>query len=78
MAGTDVVTLEVTKNLVPECAMQVSRSTEIGELTSVNPTCTCFYDSLRGGNVDNCVACSDAKPCANKTLTCSYGFCEAI
>jgi ABC-type phosphate transport system substrate-binding protein len=76
----DVVTLETTSNLVPLCAMQVSRDAELGDYTSVNPSCSCYYDTARGGNVDNCVACdpTDAKPCADKTLTCSYGFCEAI
>ncbi|HXK17674.1 MAG TPA: hypothetical protein VNG33_07720 [Polyangiaceae bacterium] len=74
----DIVTLETTSNLVPVCAMQVSRDAEIGDYMSVNPTCSCFYDTARGGNVDNCVTCSDAKPCADTSLTCSYGFCEAI
>jgi ABC-type phosphate transport system substrate-binding protein len=78
VTGTDIVQLEVTKNLVPKCAMQVSRDAEIGELTSVNPTCSCFYDSLRGGDTTGCVACDDATPCEDNTLTCSSGFCEAI
>jgi ABC-type phosphate transport system substrate-binding protein len=78
-----IVKLEVTKNLVPQCAMQVSRDSEIGELQSVNPTCSCFYESVRlhgddGQSFAGCDVCDDANPCADDKLTCSYGFCEAI
>lgn len=76
--GTDIVSLEATKNLVPQCAMQVSRDSEVGELTSVNPSCTCFYDNIRGGDTSNCVECDDQNPCEDSSLTCSYGYCEAI
>jgi len=79
--GLAVVKLEVKKNLVPKCAMQVSRDTEVGPLQSVNPTCGCFYESQRlhgGAEFTGCVACDDATPCADHSLTCSYGFCEAI
>jgi hypothetical protein len=77
LTGTDIVTLTTTSNLVPQCAMEVSRSDEIGEYMSVNPTCKCFYDTARGGDVTGCKACDEQNPCGNG-LTCSYGFCEAI
>jgi len=75
-----IVKLEVTKNLVPACAMQVSRNAELGDLMSVNPTCSCFYESqrLHGGDAfGDCKACTDDSGCKNGTK-CSYGFCEAI
>lgn len=75
-----LVKLEVTKNLVPACAMQVSRDTEIGAPASVNPTCTCFYESQRlhgGAEFTGCAACDKDADCDNG-ISCSYGFCEAI
>jgi hypothetical protein len=79
-----IVKLEITKNLVPKCAMQVSRDTEVGALQSVNPTCGCFYESQRlhgGAAFAGCTACdTEGAACtgADKGKTCSYGFCEAI
>jgi hypothetical protein len=75
--------LEITKNLVPQCAMQVSRDEEVGELSSVNPTCGCFYENVRlhgadGESFGDCSKCDDSTPCADSSLTCSYGYCEAI
>jgi hypothetical protein len=75
-----IVKLEVTKNLVPACAMQVSRNEELGDLMSVNPSCSCFYESqrLHGGDAfGDCKKCDDDSGCSNG-LKCSYGFCEAI
>jgi ABC-type phosphate transport system substrate-binding protein len=75
-----IVKLEIEKNLVPVCAMEVSRDEEVGPLMSVNPTCTCFYESERlhgGAEFSGCVKCDDANPCADSGQTCSYGFCEA-
>lgn len=71
----DIVALETAKNLVPACAMQVSRDSEIGELTSVSPTCSCYYDKQRGGDVSGCVECP-AHACA-ADQTCNRGYCEA-
>ncbi len=73
----DIVAIETKKNLVPVCAMQVSRESEIGELTSVNPTCSCWYDSKRGGDVTACEVCTTAADCTDKTNICSRGYCEA-
>lgn len=83
----EIVKTEITKNLVPACAMQVSRDSEIGDLMSVNPTCSCFYEDVRlQGDMhkdfesvtgDACTACDKDSDCDNGT-TCSYGFCEAI
>ncbi len=61
--------------LVPDCAMQVTRSFEGGPLSLYTPAqkCSCKYESL----VDqtSCAACSESSPCA--TGTCSFGYCEA-
>jgi len=73
-----IIEKERDKNLVPQCAMQVSRDEEIGAPSSVNPTCTCLYEETRVGHNDACVTCDDDNPCADSSLTCSYGYCEAI
>lgn len=78
-----ILKLEVSKNIVPQCAMQVSRDAEVGELQSVNPTCTCFYEDQRlhggtGDSFDGCDRCGDSNPCSDSSLTCSFGYCEAI
>lgn len=80
LAGVDLLTLQASKNVVPVCAMEVSRSEELGEYQSVNPSCTCAYLDARGElDEDACKACEEDSECTegNKT-TCSYGFCEAI
>jgi len=72
-------TLVASKNLVPACAMQVSRTSELGNYMSVNPTCSCFYDKARGGNTDGCKVCETDNDCkTGDKNTCSFGFCEAI
>lgn len=79
-----ILKLEISKrHVVPQCAMQVSRDSEVGELQSVNPSCTCFYEDQRlhggtGESFDGCEACDDAHPCGDSSLTCSFGYCEAI
>jgi hypothetical protein len=74
----DIPQLEVTKNLVPQCAMQVQRDSEIGDLMSVNPSCTCWYDTARGGDTTGCKACKTDGDCKTAGTSCSFGFCEAI
>ena len=77
-----VVKLEISKNLVPVCAMEVSRDTEVGALQSQNPSCTCFYEDVRlhgdsQASFAGCDKCDTNADCTNG-LKCSYGFCEAI
>ena len=75
---TDIIALETSKNLIPVCAMQVSRDAEVGAPISVNPTCSCYYDTKRLGDVTGCEACTTDDDCTDKTKSCSRGFCEAI
>jgi ABC-type phosphate transport system substrate-binding protein len=78
--GVDLLALAASKNVVPVCAMEVSRSEELGEYQSVNPSCTCAYLDARGElDEDACKTCDNDDDCTegNKT-TCSYGYCEAL
>lgn len=75
--------------VVPWCAMQVNRTTELGVLSSYQPSipCGCYYESLLGvipaSGVDPissyCHSCGTDSDCADSgTYThCRYGYCEA-
>ena len=75
--------------VVPWCAMQVSRSTELGAPASYQPSipCGCYYESLLGvipaSGADPvstyCHSCGSDSDCADSgTYThCRYGYCEA-
>jgi hypothetical protein len=67
--------VEISKGLVPKCAMEVTRSVEGGDLSlySDPAPCGCYYESKVG--TTTCTACSTTSPCA--TGTCRLGYCEA-
>jgi ABC-type phosphate transport system substrate-binding protein len=67
---------------VPDCAMTVSRSEEMGPLSQYSPQfhCGCYFDAtIPGGTVPaSCHACSGPADCngvAGKPA-CNNGFCE--
>jgi len=63
---------------VPQCAMKVTRSKEIGPYQPYHPAkpCRCFFEKQNGAGAD-CVACSDSMPCA-AGQACNFGYCEAM
>jgi hypothetical protein len=65
--------------VVPWCAMEVVRTSEIGAEASYQPPepCGCFFESTLGGFVPGhtCTACDGTHPCSG-TQACRYGFCE--
>ncbi len=67
--------------VVPWCAMQVSRSAELGAESSYQPPepCGCYYESLLGATNSNyCTkTCSTNADCTTGPYgTCRYGYCE--
>src|SRR5262249_8330011 len=66
----------VARGLVPDCAMQVTRSVEAGELSLYQPAepCGCYYDSQVGST--SCSQCTSDSSCAGGGK-CRYGYCEA-
>jgi len=69
----------VKVGLIPECAMQVSRLEDGGELSPFTPevSCTCYYLSKVPGATGapaGCTACADSSACG--AGVCSHGFCE--
>ncbi len=65
--------------VVPWCAMQVVRTSEVGAEASYQPPepCGCFFESTLGAFVPGhmCTACDGTHPCSG-TQVCRYGFCE--
>jgi hypothetical protein len=47
----------ISKGLVPECAMEVTRSAEGGDLSPSHPShsCSCYFEHLVGGSSPQCV-----------------------
>jgi hypothetical protein len=68
----DIVAIEATVGLVPDCAMGVSREYDGGPLSLYRPatSCNCKFDSLVA--TTNCQTCTDT--CS--TGVCRGGFCE--
>ncbi len=69
----------VKVGLIPECAMQVTRSEDGGDLSPYTPSepCTCYYLSKipgAAGTPAGCTACTAAADCGGGA--CNHGFCE--
>lgn len=86
VTATDIQTLIKAEAkpgyVVPWCAMQAQRTTEIGAPASYQPTtpCGCYYENVLGVHTSTyCHSCSADADCADSgTYThCRYGFCEA-
>jgi hypothetical protein len=73
--------IEINANVVPICAMKVTRSSEIGPLSSFEPTgdCSCYFDSKHktGGAGADCKVCTTSADCTGSAKVCNYGYCEA-
>jgi hypothetical protein len=82
VTDTSVLDLEIAAHVVPLCAMNVSRASELGALSSVQPegACGCYFDKSTTNAVSaECVACTPtnaATKCTGARTQCNYGFCE--
>jgi hypothetical protein len=70
----------VKVGLIPECAMQVTRSTDGGDLSPFTPpeSCTCYYLSKISGATGTpagCTPCTLNSDCGDAGK-CQFGFCE--
>jgi hypothetical protein len=72
-----------TAGFIPQCAMQVSRTSEIGPEASYVPpaACSCAYETATGTPLSGhtCNACTTNADCTAtpSTPTCHFSFCEA-
>jgi len=73
----DPLAVVISKGLVPDCAMKVTRSFEAGDLSLYSPAepCGCFYESRVGNASAQCVVCSADNACNGGK--CRHGYCEA-
>jgi hypothetical protein len=83
--GTMIAT-EAKGGVVPDCAMHVSRDSEIGPLASYEPAhgCECKYLYEATGKVPaDCKTCTEAtkaadcKVAGSRGTACNFGYCEA-
>jgi hypothetical protein len=67
----------IDASLVPQCAMQVARNTEMGDFLH-NPSnyqCGCHFDNRTTGKT-SCKPCTNPNDCPASAPACNYGFCE--
>jgi ABC-type phosphate transport system substrate-binding protein len=68
-----------TAHVIPRCAMQVSRTEEVGAEASYQPDvpCGCYFESKVGTASASCKTCTNDSGCAAPNPKCRYGYCEA-
>ncbi len=73
----DFLKFVINDHLVPVCAMQVTRETEMGRLLPFTPSpgCGCYFDSLTQGS-STCEVCQADADCPAAAPHCNIGFCE--
>jgi hypothetical protein len=76
--GLDLIRIEAQRHAVPQCAMRVRRSQEMGPAVPFAPpsACGCYYDKVANG-ASTCKTCLASTDCPASAPVCSYGFCEA-
>jgi hypothetical protein len=86
-AAQTVVQATAKAHVIPQCAMEVSRSSEVtpvqgGGMASYQPptSCGCYYESLVNGGTPyskHCAACPNGNECTAPYPKCNFGYCEA-
>ena len=76
--GIDPVQAEIDNNTVPQCAMNVQRTEELGKPKAYSPVgaCDCYFDSKTGGDVSACKTCDADPDCTGSAKKCNRGYCE--
>ncbi len=76
LPGANLIDVTIDAHLIPQCAMQVTRTSEIGALMSYQPPtpCGCYFDKKTTGTT-SCQACTKDSDCS--TNHCRNGYCEA-
>jgi len=73
----DLIVLEAQRHVVPQCAMRVKRTQELGPMATFSPvgSCGCYYEKVANG-ATKCAPCQRQTDCPATTPVCSYGYCE--
>jgi hypothetical protein len=76
--GVDVQKITIQAGAIPDCAMRVKRTEDLGPLASYAPplTCGCYFDAIATGQ-SSCQACASDGECGAANPKCRYGYCEA-
>jgi hypothetical protein len=74
-----IIDVEIATHTVPQCAMSVKRSAELGPYASYTDTnpCNCYFDFKATGST-TCKACPNGQGDCGDDTVCSYGYCEAV
>jgi hypothetical protein len=66
----------IAASLIPQCAMKVSRTTEVGNFAAQTGfQCGCYFDFKTKGK-SSCQTCQTAEECPSSAPACNYGYCE--
>jgi hypothetical protein len=66
----------IAASLTPQCAMQVNRSTEMGDFSpKTGFRCGCYFDFMTTGKA-SCKKCMTSDECSSDAPSCNYGYCE--
>ena len=76
-----IIDIEIASHTVPQCAMKVKRTSELGAYTPYTDAtpCNCYFETKANGMAPTtCKTCMNDGDCGDAgTMTCSYGYCEA-
>ncbi len=66
----------IAASLIPQCAMKVARTAEVGDFAPQSGfQCGCYFDLKTKGRTD-CQACTSSDQCSADAPACNYGYCE--
>jgi ABC-type phosphate transport system substrate-binding protein len=77
--NAELIATEAKASVVPDCAMRVTRTGEVGPLASYMPpkSCECAYLVAATGTAPStCTPCPVGNECAAPKPACNYGYCE--
>ena len=76
----ELVDAFIASSLIPDCAMKVKRTAELGPLTAYEPPfqCTCHFEKVASGMASSgCTPCMTSDDCNDPSRpSCNLGFCE--
>ncbi len=76
-AGVDVDAASIKSGAVLDCAMEVKRTADMGDLQPYAPAepCGCYFEKTATG-ATSCTACSGDADCGASATHCRRGYCE--
>jgi hypothetical protein len=76
----DFLNATIVESFIPQCAMQVTRSSDLGAQTVFHPkaSCSCRFDEVTSGSAGgDCATCVSDTACPAAKPHCNFGYCEA-